>query len=42
MRQQGNTADMVFGVREIVSHLSQFMTLYPGDIIFTGTPGWRR
>jgi 2-keto-4-pentenoate hydratase/2-oxohepta-3-ene-1,7-dioic acid hydratase in catechol pathway len=38
MRQQGSTADMVFGVREIVSHLSQFMTLNPGDIIFTGTP----
>ena len=38
MRQQGSTADMVFGVREIISHLSQFMTLYPGDIIFTGTP----
>ena len=38
MRQQGNTTDMVFGVKEIVSHLSQFMTLYPGDIIFTGTP----
>ena len=38
MRQQGNTADMVFGVKEIVSHLSQFMTLHPGDIIFTGTP----
>lgn len=38
MRQQGNTADMVFGVKEIVSHLSQFMTLYPGDLIFTGTP----
>lgn len=38
IRQQGNTADMVFGVKEIVSHLSQFMTLYPGDIIFTGTP----
>lgn len=38
MRQQGNTADMVFGVKTIVSHLSQFMTLHPGDIIFTGTP----
>lgn len=38
MRQQGTTADMVFGVKQIVSHLSQFMTLYPGDIIFTGTP----
>ncbi len=38
MRQQGNTTDMVFGIKEIVSHLSQFMTLYPGDLIFTGTP----
>ena len=38
MRQQSTTADMVFGVKEIVSHLSQFMTLYPGDLIFTGTP----
>ena len=38
MRQQGNTTDMVFGVKEIVSHLSHFMTLNPGDIIFTGTP----
>ena len=37
-RQQGNTTDMGFGVKEIVSHLSQFMTLNPGDIIFTGTP----
>ena len=37
-RQQGNTTDMVFGVKEIVSHLSQFMTLNSGDIIFTGTP----
>jgi 2,4-didehydro-3-deoxy-L-rhamnonate hydrolase len=37
-RQQGNTADMVFGVAHIVSYLSQFMTLNPGDIIFTGTP----
>jgi len=38
MRQQGNTKDMVFGVKEIVSHLSQFMTLHPGDVIYTGTP----
>ncbi|MFK7863757.1 MAG: fumarylacetoacetate hydrolase family protein [Pseudohongiellaceae bacterium] len=38
MRQQGNTADMVFGVKQIISHLSQFMTRYPGDLIFTGTP----
>ncbi len=38
LRQQGNTADMVFGVAHIVSHLSQFMTLHPGDVIYTGTP----
>lgn len=38
MRQQGNTKDMVFGVKQIISHLSQYMTLYPGDLIFTGTP----
>ena len=38
IRQQANTADMIFGVKEIVSYLSQFMTLHPGDLIFTGTP----
>lgn len=38
MRQQGNTDQMVFGVAHIISHLSQFMTLEPGDLIFTGTP----
>ncbi|MBC54767.1 MAG: 2-hydroxyhepta-2,4-diene-1,7-dioate isomerase [Gammaproteobacteria bacterium] len=38
MRQQGNTRQMVFGVAEIVSYLSQFMTLMPGDLIYTGTP----
>jgi len=38
MRQQGNTSQMVFGVAEIVSYLSQFMTLKPGDLIYTGTP----
>lgn len=37
-RQQGSTADMVFGVPALVSYLSQFMTLLPGDIISTGTP----
>jgi 2-keto-4-pentenoate hydratase/2-oxohepta-3-ene-1,7-dioic acid hydratase in catechol pathway len=37
-RQTGNTRDMIFGVAHIVSHLSQFMTLMPGDIIATGTP----
>lgn len=37
-RQQGSTADMVFGVPTLVSYLSQFMSLQPGDIISTGTP----
>ncbi|MCA0244537.1 MAG: fumarylacetoacetate hydrolase family protein [Proteobacteria bacterium] len=37
-RQQTSTADMIFSVAEIVSHLSQFMTLLPGDVIVTGTP----
>jgi 2-keto-4-pentenoate hydratase/2-oxohepta-3-ene-1,7-dioic acid hydratase in catechol pathway len=36
--QNGTTATMVFGVRYLVSYLSQFMTLHPGDIIATGTP----
>lgn len=37
-RQKSNTADMIFSVAEIVSHLSQFMTLLPGDVVITGTP----
>lgn len=37
-RQQGSTADMVFGVPALVSYLSQFMSLLPGDIISAGTP----
>jgi 2-keto-4-pentenoate hydratase/2-oxohepta-3-ene-1,7-dioic acid hydratase in catechol pathway len=37
-RQNGNTSDMVFPVAELVSYLSQFFTLYPGDVIATGTP----
>ena len=37
-RQQSNTADMIFPVAEIVSYLSQFMTLLPGDVVITGTP----
>jgi 2,4-diketo-3-deoxy-L-fuconate hydrolase len=36
--QQGNTSDMIFGVAELVSYLSRFMSLLPGDIISTGTP----
>jgi 2-keto-4-pentenoate hydratase/2-oxohepta-3-ene-1,7-dioic acid hydratase in catechol pathway len=37
-RQRGTTANMVFGVPMLVSYLSQFMTLLPGDLISTGTP----
>jgi ureidoglycolate lyase len=37
-RQNGTTADMIFGVAYLVSYISQFMTLNPGDIIATGTP----
>jgi 2-keto-4-pentenoate hydratase/2-oxohepta-3-ene-1,7-dioic acid hydratase in catechol pathway len=37
-RQNGNTRNMKFGVGEIVRYLSQFVVLYPGDVINTGTP----
>ena len=37
-RQNSNTADLIFGVDEIVSYVSQFLTLQPGDVIPTGTP----
>ncbi|CAN7146617.1 MULTISPECIES: fumarylacetoacetate hydrolase family protein [Brucella] len=36
--QDGSTKTMVYGVRHLVSYLSQFMSLQPGDIISTGTP----
>ena len=36
--QTGNTKTMIFGAAELVSYLSRFMTLYPGDLITTGTP----
>jgi 2-keto-4-pentenoate hydratase/2-oxohepta-3-ene-1,7-dioic acid hydratase in catechol pathway len=36
--QDGSTRTMVFGVARLVSHLSQFMSLHPGDVISTGTP----
>ncbi len=36
--QSGSTADMVFGVGEIVAYVSSIMTLLPGDVILTGTP----
>jgi len=36
--QNGSTRTMVFGVAQLVSYISRFMTLYPGDLITTGTP----
>ncbi len=36
--QTGNTRTMIFSVAKIVSHLSEYMTLMPGDVIITGTP----
>jgi 2-keto-4-pentenoate hydratase/2-oxohepta-3-ene-1,7-dioic acid hydratase in catechol pathway len=36
--QDGNTSDLVFGVRRLVAHASSFLTLEPGDLILTGTP----
>jgi 2-keto-4-pentenoate hydratase/2-oxohepta-3-ene-1,7-dioic acid hydratase in catechol pathway len=37
-RQNSSTANMIFGVKTLVAYISQFFTLYPGDIIATGTP----
>jgi 2-keto-4-pentenoate hydratase/2-oxohepta-3-ene-1,7-dioic acid hydratase in catechol pathway len=37
-RQSGNTSKMIFGVRQLISYCSRYMTLLPGDIIATGTP----
>jgi 2-keto-4-pentenoate hydratase/2-oxohepta-3-ene-1,7-dioic acid hydratase in catechol pathway len=36
--QTGNTRTMVFSVAKIISHVSHYMTLLPGDVIATGTP----
>jgi 2,4-diketo-3-deoxy-L-fuconate hydrolase len=38
IRQNSWTKDMMFGVRDVVSYISRFMTLLPGDVIATGTP----
>ncbi|MFE2743142.1 fumarylacetoacetate hydrolase family protein [Streptomyces scopuliridis] len=38
LKQDGTTAEQIFGVGEVVRYVSQFMTLYPGDVINTGTP----
>lgn len=39
MRQNGWTGDMIFGAAFLVSYISRFMSLLPGDVIATGTPG---
>jgi 2-keto-4-pentenoate hydratase/2-oxohepta-3-ene-1,7-dioic acid hydratase in catechol pathway len=38
LKQKGNTADMAFPVAFLISYISEIMTLYPGDLIATGTP----
>ncbi|MFK4149453.1 fumarylacetoacetate hydrolase family protein [Streptomyces sp. NPDC004065] len=38
LKQDGNTAEQIFPVAEVVRYVSRFMTLYPGDVINTGTP----
>lgn len=38
LKQEGNTADMLFSVPEIIAYASQYFTLKKGDLIFTGTP----
>ncbi|MFJ3614453.1 fumarylacetoacetate hydrolase family protein [Streptomyces hydrogenans] len=38
LKQEGSTSDQIFPVAEVVRYVSRFMTLYPGDVINTGTP----
>ena len=38
MMQDSNTSDLIFGIPKLISYISDFMTLLPGDIISTGTP----
>jgi 2-keto-4-pentenoate hydratase/2-oxohepta-3-ene-1,7-dioic acid hydratase in catechol pathway len=37
-RQDGNTCDMLFSCAQLIAHISSFTTLYPGDVIYSGTP----
>jgi 2-keto-4-pentenoate hydratase/2-oxohepta-3-ene-1,7-dioic acid hydratase in catechol pathway len=39
VRQSESSKDLLFGIDQIVSYVSRYVTLYPGDVIFTGTPG---
>ena len=38
VKQHGNSSEMIFSIPNLISYLSQRVTLYPGDLIFTGTP----
>lgn len=38
LRQDSSTADLIFPVHEVIHHLSQYLTLEPGDVVLTGTP----
>ena len=38
VKQSGSTRDMIYSVAELVSYISRFMSLQPGDVILTGTP----
>ncbi len=38
VRQQSNTNDLILGIPELLEYASSFYTLYPGDVVFTGTP----
>ena len=39
LRQDGSTADMTYGIPFLIEYLTGFATLYPGDLILTGSPG---
>ena len=39
LRQDGDTSQLIFSIEEFISYVSTFVTLYPGDVISTGTPG---
>jgi len=38
LRQQGNTRQMIWGVFALIAHISQYFSLWPGDVVLTGTP----
>jgi len=39
IKQSSSTAEFIFGIEELVVYLSRVMTLHPGDVVTTGTPG---